>query len=140
MANLNTSDMPAELLKPGDVVKGKVVDMGYCFALVQATTLNDKQTSFSFSVETYPQNSKQKTKQVNISATPERRRKELLYREALAHWVNHVKDNADGTRKGGAFAEKNLSCNNIPIGAEVKITVIENPDIKMRNDDGSGLR
>ena len=104
----------------------RVVDVLYCGVVVQATNANGE--TFYFVIEKFPQNSKQGTKPVDdapaTEAWPDRSNVDMD--EALAYWVSPSENNADGTRKGGAFAKANFSLNGIPIGAKLEVEILEN--------------
>jgi len=107
----------------------EVVDIIYCGVIVKATNSHDK--TFYFAIEQWPQNTKQNTKPVDDAPATEAwpDRSNVNMEEAFAYWTSPVEKNADGTRKGGAFSVANFSLKGIPIGAQLKIEILENTDI-----------
>jgi len=110
------------------VLEVVVVEVLYCGVVVKATYGGK---TIYFAIELFPQNPKQKTKPVShLDATevwPDRNNVDMA--EARAYWISSAENNADGSRKGGAFAEGNFSLKGIPIGAELKVEIIKNTDI-----------
>lgn len=109
-----------------------VVDVLYCGVVVKAT--NSAGETFYFAIEKFPQNAKQNTKPVDdtpaTEAWPDRSNVDMA--EAADYWVSAAEKNADGTRKGGAFAKANFSLNGIPIGATLNVEIVENTDINTK--------
>jgi hypothetical protein len=106
-----------------------VADIIYCGVIVKA--INEKGEFYYFSIEKYPQNTKQNTKPVDDTGATEEYpdRSNVDNDEALlAYWTANIEKNADGTRKGGAFAKANFSLNSIPIGATLNVEIIKNTD------------
>ena len=105
-----------------------VVDVYYCGVVVKVTF---EGKTFFFSIELFPQNPKQKTQPVSllnaIEEYPDHGNVDM--NEALTYWTSNVEKNADGSRKGGAFAEANFSLKGIPIGAHLKVWIVENTKI-----------
>ena len=110
------------------ILEVEVVDVIYCGVVVK-TTYGGK--TIYFAIELFPQNAKQGTKPVShldaTEAWPDR--SNVNMDEARAYWISSTEKNADGSRKGGAFAEANLSLKGIPIGAELNVEIIQNTDI-----------
>ena len=104
----------------------RVVDVFYCGVVGKATNANGE--PFNFSLEKFRQNPNQGTKPVDDAPAtepwPDRSNVEMD--KALDYWLAHIEKNADGTRKGGAFAKANFSLNGIPIGAEFEVEILEN--------------
>lgn len=121
---------PNPLLLANDrVIDVEVVDIGYCCVIVKGINLDGK--VFYFSIELFPQNPKQNTKPVDDATASEAwpDRSNVVMAEAEAYWISHVEKNADGSRKGGAFALPNLSLKRIPIGATLTLEFVEETDI-----------
>lgn len=106
-----------------------VVDIIYCGVIVKA--INEEGKSYYFSIEKFPQNTKQNTKPVDDTGATEDYpdRSNVDMEEAKTYWTSAVENNADGKRKGGAFAETNFSLKGIPIGAELEIEIVETTSI-----------
>lgn len=118
----------ANLLEAGKLIV-EVVDIIYCGVVVKATNAEGK--TFYFAIDRYPHNIMQDTKPVDTTTAPEAwpDRSNVDMDAALAYWIARVEKNANGTRKGGAFAEDNFSLKGIPIGATLKLEIIKNTDI-----------
>ena len=103
-----------------------VVDIIYCGVIVMQ--VNPDSTIRYFAIEKFPQNPKQNTMPIDdatAAMTEYPDRSNVDSDKALAYWVANITQNADGTRKGGAFAKANFSLNGIPIGAELEIEVVK---------------
>jgi ADP-ribose pyrophosphatase YjhB (NUDIX family) len=105
-----------------------VADIIYCGVIGEA--INEEGKPFYFSIENYPQNTKQNTKPVDDTGATEAYpdRSNVDHEKALSYWISNDKNNADGTRKGGAFAKANFSLKCIPIGATLNVEIIKNTD------------
>lgn len=110
------------------VVQCEVVDVFYAGVVVK-TTIDEK--PIYFVIELFPQNAKQGTKPLShldaIESWPVRSNVDMA--DALAYWTSNIEKNTDGSRKGGAFAEANFALKGIPIGAKLKVEIIQNTEI-----------
>lgn len=117
-----------EMFFPGTILKVVVVDVIYCGVVVKITY--DGKPMY-FVIELFPQNPKQKTKPVSqldaIQTWPDR--SNVNMDDLRAYWISSAENNADGSRKGGAFAEGNFSFKGIPIGAKLTVEIVENTKI-----------
>jgi ADP-ribose pyrophosphatase YjhB (NUDIX family) len=116
------------VLPEDTVIETVVADIIYCGVIVKA--INDKGEFYYFSIEKYPQNTKQNTKPVDDTGATEEypERRNVNHGEALDYWTANIEKNADGTRKGGAFAKANFSLKDIPIGATLNVEILKNTD------------
>ena len=107
----------------------EVVDIIYCGVVVKAT--NSIGQTFYFPIDAFPQNAKQNTKPVDDTAATEAwpDHSNVDMAEAADYWGSALETNADGTRKGGAFAKANFSLKGIPIGATLNVEIVKNTDI-----------
>ena len=111
-----------------------VVDIIYCGVIVKAT--NPDGSHYYFAIELWPQNAKQNTRPVDDKPTPMKwpDRSNVVKAEAEAYWVAPIMNNANGTRKGGAFALANLGLRpkgkdvGIWIGSVLEIEILDNTD------------
>lgn len=113
---LGNITLSKNLLEKGENLKAIVANNYYCGAQFLCG-------DYVFSAEKFGPNPKQKT-------TPPqeiKRTTDIIVgvepSAATAYWVKKEMNNADGTRKGGAFAESNFSLYGVPIGAELNFTV-----------------
>lgn len=119
----------SKLLDQRVILICEVIDILYCGVIVKAAIDG---VIFYFVIEKYPQNPMQGTKPVDASSTKAccPSRSNVVKEEAQAYWISNVKNNADGTRKGGAFALANFSLKeDIFIGSKLKVEIVRNTDI-----------
>ena len=94
------------LFQTGDSLTVKIVNIIYC-GVIAVYTFGDK--TYWFSLEKFPQNPKQNTlPPQNIERKPDFDLSGFTHDEALAYWIDPTLNNADGTRKGGAFSAANF--------------------------------
>ena len=113
---LENITLSKNLLEKGENLTASVANNYYCGAKFVCG-------DYVFSAEKFGPNPKQKT-------TPPqeiKRTTDIIVgvepSAATAYWVKKEMNNADGTRKGGAFAESNFSLYGVPLGAELNFTV-----------------